>query len=81
MYTVYALNSLSRNYLYVGMTSKLDERIIRHNKGYEKTTKPYRPFELFYTETFSTRIEARRREKYLKSGVGKEYLKSLLKKK
>jgi hypothetical protein len=37
------------------------------------------PFELISKESFQTRIEARNREKYLKSGVGKEYLRSLLK--
>ncbi len=40
--------------------------------GYEKTTKPYKPFILIYSETADNRIEARKREKYWKSGVGKE---------
>ncbi len=47
-HTVYAIASLSRNYIYVGMTSNLDNRLKRHNNGYEKTTKPYAPFELIY---------------------------------
>lgn len=77
MYTVYALKSLSRKYIYVGITKNLEERIRRHNSGYEKTTKPYRPFELLYKEECSDRVEARKREVYLKSGIGKEFLKSL----
>jgi hypothetical protein len=32
---------------------------------------------LIYKEVFSLRIEARIREKYLKSGAGKEFLKLL----
>jgi putative endonuclease len=42
-----------------------------------KTTKPFRPFEIIYSEVPETRIAARLKEIYLKSGVGKEFLKSL----
>lgn len=38
MFWVYAISSLNRNYIYVGLTSDLESRIARHNKGYEKTT-------------------------------------------
>lgn len=33
-YVVYALSSISRNYLYIGLSSNLSNRIERHNKGY-----------------------------------------------
>ena len=79
MYTVYAIKSKVRNYIYVGITRNIQDRLFRHNSGYEKTTKAYAPFELIYTETAEDGNEARKREKYLKSGVGKEFLKSLLK--
>ena len=78
MYIVYAIKSKIRNYIYVGMTSNLQERMRRHNKGYVKTTRAYRPFDLIYEEKHTTRQEARKREKYLKSGAGKEFLKNLL---
>lgn len=74
MFTVYAISSINRNYIYVGLTSNLEERLKRHNGLREKTTKAYAPFELIYTEVCETRIEARKREKYLKSGIGKEKL-------
>lgn len=77
MFFVYVLSSESRNYLYVGLTDNLERRIAQHNAGYEKTTKPYRPFKVLLTESFQNRPDARVREKYLKSGVGKEYLRSL----
>ncbi len=77
MIVVYAIRSLNRNYIYVGMTFDLNVRLDRHNKGYERTTKPYRPFSLIYKEEFPDRIKARKKEKYLKSGIGKEFLKSL----
>ena len=47
---VYAISSISRNYIYVGLTSNVEERIKRHNLGYEQTTKPYKPFLLIYSE-------------------------------
>jgi putative endonuclease len=77
MYTVYALKSLTRNYIYVGMTSDLEKRILRHNSGYEKTTKPYRPFKLIFSETTENREKARIREKFFKSGIGKDFLRQL----
>ncbi|MEZ4793119.1 MAG: GIY-YIG nuclease family protein, partial [Gelidibacter sp.] len=55
MFYVYAISSLSRNYIYVGMSSNLDDRIERHQQGREKTTRAYRPFELIYTEMVETR--------------------------
>ena len=75
MYTVYVLRSLKRKYLYVGLTADLARRVQEHQGGSERTTRPYRPFDLFLSEEFSTRREARKREKYLKSGHGKEWLK------
>ena len=77
MFIVYALKSEVKNYIYVGLTKDIDNRIKRHNAGYEKTTRNYRPFKLIYTETYPDRIKAREREKYLKSGIGKEFLKGL----
>tara|TARA_R110000787_G_scaffold13816_1_gene42959 strand:- start:338 stop:604 length:267 start_codon:yes stop_codon:yes gene_type:complete len=77
MFWVYAISSLKRNYIYVGLTSDLPSRIDRHNKGYEKTTKPYLPYVLLFSEQVETRLEARKREKYWKSGIGKEKLRKL----
>ncbi|MBD8488802.1 GIY-YIG nuclease family protein [Echinicola sp. CAU 1574] len=74
MYTVYAISSEVRNYIYVGLTSNLEDRLHRHNLGYERTTKPYRPFRLIYKEQFETRLEARNHEKYLKGASGKRFL-------
>lgn len=79
MYFVYVISSSKKNYIYVGLTNDVSRRMDEHNKGYNKTTKPYRPFELKFQEKYSTRSEAREKEKYLKSGSGREFLKSLLK--
>jgi len=77
MFTVYAIRSEVRSYIYVGMTGNLERRLGEHNRGENRSTKAYKPFVLIYTETFETRVEAREKEKYFKSGIGKEFLKTL----
>lgn len=79
MIFVYAISSINFNYIYVGMTADIEERFSRHNSGREKTTKPYAPFIILHTEECKDRKEARKREKYWKSGIGKEKLKMLKK--
>ncbi len=74
MYTIYAIASLKRKYLYVGMTANIEQRLIRHNKGLERTTKPYAPYILIFTEAAQDRIGARKREKFFKSRTGKRFL-------
>jgi putative endonuclease len=76
---VYAIKSLERVYIYVGMTNNVERRINEHTKGQNRSTKAYKPFNLIYIEELNTRIEARQREKYLKSGIGKEFLKNQIK--
>ena len=77
-YYVYAIYSKSRNYIYVGISNNVQRRVNEHNHGYSKTTKPYRPFKLIYEEEFKSRIEARNREKYLKGGSGRKFLRKLI---
>ena len=77
MFTVYVLKSNLKKFHYVGFTDNLERRLAQHNAGYNKSTKPYRPFELLYTETVNTSHEARKREKFLKSGKGREFINNL----
>jgi putative endonuclease len=76
MYIVYALQSLKDERIYVGLTSNLEQRLNYYNSGKVFSTQGYRPWKLFFTEEYKTRIEARNREKQLKSGYGKEFLKA-----
>ncbi|MBD3750399.1 MAG: GIY-YIG nuclease family protein [Sphingobacteriales bacterium] len=75
---VYVLSSEIRKIRYVGLTSDLNRRLDEHNSGLSKFTKAYKPWKLVYKEKFETRLEARNREKYLKSGVGREFLNKIL---
>ncbi len=78
MYHVYAIKSISRNYIYVGITDNPERRINYHNQGYNKTTRAYAPFSIILIEDFDTRPAARRREIELKTGFGKAFLKKLV---
>ncbi len=70
MYYIYILKSLKDLGYYVGMTSDISGRLEYHNKGRVRSTKGRRPLVLIYEESFLTRVEARAREKYLKSYAG-----------
>ena len=78
MYYVYALRSVEHNRIYVGFTKNLEIRIKEHNSGKTKSTKFFRPWVLLYSEKSNSRLAARGREKQLKSGFGKEFLKALI---
>jgi len=67
------------NRFYVGLSDNVEKRLKGHNFGQTKSTKGYRPWKLIYSEFVGSREDARKREKYLKSGCGKEFLKSFLK--
>jgi putative endonuclease len=73
-YFVYILKSLKDGKLYIGQTNDVDERIKRHNSGRVGVTRNRRPLELIYREIHNSRMEAMRREKYLKSLKSSKYI-------
>ena len=75
MQYVYVIESVEKNYIYVGMTNNVGSRLRQYQSGKSKTTKAYTPFRHILTEVYKTRVETREREKYLKSGIGKEWIK------
>ncbi len=58
MFYVYILLSEKTGKFYIGSTGDLEDRLFRHNSGWSKSTKSGRPWQLVYSETFSTRSEA-----------------------
>ena len=76
---VYALSSEVDGRIYVGFSSNVEKRLKEHNAGKTKSTKGFRPWKVIYTESVTSRIEARKLEKYYKSGSGKEKLKLIQK--
>lgn len=77
MFCTYAIKSTTRNDIYVGLTDNLVRRFNEHQVGKNKTTKPCRPFKLIYSELHDTWETAMGREKYVRSGIGKAFLKFL----
>ena len=76
MFFVYVIVSEERGLrFYVGFSNDDERRLLEHNAGKTKSTKGYRPWKLFYKEEYKNLEEAIRREKYLKSGTGKEQIK------
>ncbi|MEK7592906.1 MAG: GIY-YIG nuclease family protein [Patescibacteria group bacterium] len=78
MYTIYVLKSKIYSKSYVGITNNLLRRLSQHNAGYHAYTKRWKPWIIIYTEIACHRIEARKREKYLKSAAGRIWLKNLV---
>lgn len=79
MFYVYILQSLKDKSLYIGYTVDLRKRFDEHNNGESKATKPFRPYKLIFYEAFLNRVDAKRREEYLKSGWGFRSIKTMLK--
>jgi len=78
MWYVYALKSLKDNNLYIGISENPERRLQDHNSGMTNSTKYRRPLKIIYKEVCDDRVKAREREKYLKSGFGREFLKTYL---
>ena len=68
---VYIIYSNTHDRYYIGQTNDINARIKRHNNGYVKSTKPFRPWELVHRETYSNRATAMARENQLKSWKSK----------
>lgn len=64
---------------YTGSTHDLRKRILSHNSSKNKSTKYGVPWKLIYYESSLNKSDARAREKYLKSGMGKRYIQNRLK--
>jgi len=79
MFYNYILQSKINKNLYVGYTNDLRKRLKEHNQGLNKSTKPYRPWELIYYEACLNEKDAKRRENYLKTTQGQRLLKRRLK--
>ncbi len=78
MHYVYVLRSLSDDGLYVGYSVNLRARLIQHNKGAAFATSHRGPWRLIYCEAYLEQVDALGREKYLKSGGGRRFLKTQL---
>ena len=73
---VYVLRSLlSSQRPYIGLTSNVAARLRAHNEGLNRSTAPYRPWELIVSLEFNQEAAALAFERYLKSGSGRAFAK------
>ena len=79
MFYTYILKSEKNGRFYTGYTSDLRKRLIQHNKGQSYYTKRDTPYLLVYYEACLNEDDARSREVYLKTGMGKRFVKNRLK--
>ncbi len=76
-YIEYILFSEKYQKHYTGYTSNLEMRLGSHNKLGNDWTARYRPWKLIFTKEYSHKSDAMQYEKWLKTGVGREFIKSI----
>ena len=74
---VYILFSEKYSRHYTGYTSNLEQRLLSHNELGKAWTAKYRPLKFIYTKEFEVKQEALAYEKWLKTGVGRDFIKTL----
>jgi len=75
---VYVLQSSSDRSNYVGCTNSLKRRLLEHRSGKNFSTRNKGSLKLIYVEAYINQKDAYDREKFLKTGWGKNYLKKVL---
>ncbi len=78
MYYIYVIQSKKDKNLYIGYTDNLVKRFKEHNIGLVESTKHRKPFIIVYYEACNVLKDAVKREKSLKTGFGRAYLKRRL---
>lgn len=80
MYTVYVLYNKQAHRTYTGQTENLERRLVQHNEHtFNSFTARYRgEWVLIYQESVATRSEALKREKQLKSGNGRAFIRQFI---
>lgn len=79
MFFTYVLYSASQDIFYIGFTNNLERRLDEHKRGHTQTTSKMPDAKLVYYEACISQQDAQLREKSLKTGFGREYLRKRLK--
>ena len=78
MFYVYVLRSETDSGFYIGFSTNLRARLRQHQDGESFATKSRGPWKLIYYEAYTEREDAEGREKFLKSGAGRRFLRAQL---
>ena len=76
MFYVYLLHSTKDNGFYIGYSTDLKGRLSEHMRGASFATSHRGPWKLIYFEAYTEREDAEGREKFLKSGAGRRFLRA-----
>jgi putative endonuclease len=76
-FCVYILQSESNGRYYVGQTQNLEDRVAYHQANYSKYLKNRGPWKFVHFEKFATRVEAARRENYIKRQKDRRFIEAL----
>ncbi|MFH1561667.1 MAG: GIY-YIG nuclease family protein [Patescibacteria group bacterium] len=77
-YYTYVLKNKKDGSFYIGWSDNLKQRLKKHNLGLVKSTRTKRPLKVVYFEACLSKTKAVAREKQLKTGFGRAYLKRRL---
>jgi putative endonuclease len=77
IFTVYVLYSNDHDKHYTGYTNNLEMRLKSHNEFGKGWTSKYRPWRLIFSKEFETKKAAMGYEAWLKTGVGRDFIKSI----
>jgi putative endonuclease len=78
VFYVYVLRSERDSGFYIGYSTDLKRRLSEHSRGASFATKSRGPWKLIYYEAYTEREDAEGREKFLKSGAGRRFLRAQL---
>ena len=62
--------------IYIGQTTDIERRLVEHNEEGNGYTSKFRPWELIVLESYLSRKESMARERYLKTGAGRDWIKN-----
>ena len=78
MFGVYIIRSCKDGSLYTGYSSDVKKRFAEHNKGRVSSTCDKRPLEMLFCELYKNKADALERERFFKTGWGRNYIKKIL---
>ena len=78
-YFIYVLKSKKDGKFYTGCSENPERRLKEHNAGKTISLFKRRPLIIVYQEMYSEEIQAKRRERFLKTGQGRKFLKTVIK--
>lgn len=76
---VYVLYNKAKNFIYIGYSGNILQRVREHNSGKSRSTKHYIPLEVIHYEAYRNMKDAKGREEYLKTNRGRMTLMTMLK--